>query len=551
MTVSVRTAVQDLAGRELDLLVIGGGITGAGILRDAAMRGLRAALVDQGDFGAGTSSRSSRLIHGGLRYLEHGQMRLVFEALRERSILLRIAPHLVHPLPFVFPVFKGDRVPRWKLALGLGLYGVLAAGGNVPRPRIFGKAGMLALEPNLRVKGLTGGGLYCDAQCDDARLTVATLRSAVGHGALACNYAKVVGLISESGRITGVELTDRATERRNDGTTEGPSAAVPSVLPTFRHSVKARIVVNATGPWVDRLRLMEDPNARPLLRPTSGAHIVVRRSRLGHTHAITCLSPIDGRVMFILPWGDQSYVGTTDTDYTGDPAQVHATPEDITYLLRSANSVFPHARLDEHDVISSWAGVRALIDGHTAGPASSVSREHKIVTGPGGMITVAGGKLTTYRRMAGEVVDLVTEGRKDGKTEGTATEGRSVVPSFRHSVSTDTEPLPGGESPTFDPFRTAGAELGLPPATVEHLIRTFGTETAAVYNLIRTDRRLREPIHPEHPAIAAEVVQIIRREMVVTAEDVLARRLRLSTETSDSGQAALAYVRSLLEQENP
>ena len=189
MTVSVRTAVQDLAGRELDLLVIGGGITGAGILRDAVMRGLRAALVDQGDFGAGTSSRSSRLIHGGLRYLEHGQLRLVFEALRERSILLRIAPHLVHPLPFAFPVFKGDRVPRSKLALGLGLYGVLASGGNVPRPRIFGKAGMLALEPNLRVKGLVGGGLYYDAQCDDARLTIATVRSAVSHGALACSYA--------------------------------------------------------------------------------------------------------------------------------------------------------------------------------------------------------------------------------------------------------------------------------------------------------------------------------------------------------------------------
>ena len=523
MTVSVRTAVQDLAGRELDLLVIGGGITGAGILRDAAMRGLRAALVDQGDFGAGTSSRSSRLIHGGLRYLEHGQMRLVFEALRERAILLRIAPHLVHPLPFAFPTFKGDRVPRWKLALGLGLYGVLAAGGNVPRPRMFGKAGMLALEPNLRVKGLTGGGVYYDAQCDDARLVIGNLRSAISHGALACNYAAVTSLITENGRIVGVQLT----EGRKDGKTERPSDAVRSVIPSFRHSVKARIVVNATGPWVDELRRMEDPEARPLLRPTSGAHIVVRRSRLGHAHAITCTSPIDGRVMFILPWGDLSYVGTTDTDYSGDPAQVQATRDDITYLLRSANSVFPHARLDEHDVISTWAGVRALIDGHSTEPASSVSREHAIVTGPGGMITVAGGKLTTYRRMAAEVVDQVI-----GAGHGPA--------------HTDTEPLPGGESPTFDPFRTAGAELSLPPATVEHLIRTFGTETAAIYNLIRADRKLREPIHPEHPAIAAEVVQIARREMVVYPDDVLARRLRLTTETSDAGHAAVSHVERLM-----
>ena len=518
MTVSVRTAVQDLAGRELDLLVIGGGITGAGILRDAAMRGLRAALVDQGDFGAGTSSRSSRLIHGGLRYLEHGQMRLVFEALRERSILLRIAPHLVHPLPFAFPAFKGDRVPRWKLAVGLGLYGVLAAGGNVPRPRIFGKAGMLGLEPNLRVKGLTGGGLYYDAQCDDARLVIGTLRSAIAHGAHACNYARVTALVTENGRVAGVDLVGEVGQVAQ---------------------VRAKTVVNATGPWTDQLRKMEDPAAEPLLRLTQGSHIVARRSRLGHTRAITCLSPIDGRVMFILPWGDLSYIGTTDTDYTGDPAQVHPTREDITYLLRSANSVFPHARLDEHDVVASWAGVRALIDGHSAGPASSVSREHKVVTGSGGMISVAGGKLTTYRRMAAEVVDLVLADRRLG--------GSAETPDSTHaSAGTDTEPLPGGESATFEPFQTAGAELGLPPATVEHLIRTFGTETAAVYNLIRGDRKLRQQIHPEHPAIAAEVVQIVRREMVVYPEDVLTRRLRLATETSDGGKAALNRVAALM-----
>jgi glycerol-3-phosphate dehydrogenase len=557
MTVSVRTAVEDLAGREFDLLVIGGGITGAGILRDAAMRGLRAALVDQGDFGAGTSSRSSRLIHGGLRYLEHGQMRLVFEALRERAILLRIAPHLVHPLPFAFPLHKGDRVARWKLALGLGLYGVLAAGGNVPRPRIFGKAGMLALEPNLRVKGLVGGGLYYDAQCDDARLTVATVRSAVGHGAVACSYARVDSLIIEDGRVVGARLTEgrkdgtterTATEGRNDGMTDGTArpgdVPSPSVVPSVRLSVHAKVVVNATGPWTDSLRIMEDSNAAPLLRLTSGAHVVVRRSRLGHTRAITCLSPIDGRVMFILPWGDLSYVGTTDTDYSGDPAAVHATPEDITYLLRSANSVFPHARLEAGDVISSWAGVRALLDGHGDKPASSVSREHRILTGPGGMITVAGGKLTTYRKMAAEVVDLVEESRRQSKAVEagpTSTDFDPLRPS-----STDTEPLPGGESATFDPFRATGTELGLSPATIEHLIRTFGTETAAVYNLVRGDRRLREPVHPEHPAIAAEVVQIIRREMVTTAEDILARRLRLTSETSDGGAGAIERVKYLM-----
>jgi glycerol-3-phosphate dehydrogenase len=513
MTVSVRTAVQDLAGRELDLLVIGGGITGAGILRDAVMRGLRAALVDQGDFGAGTSSRSSRLIHGGLRYLEHGQLRLVFEALRERSILLRIAPHLVHPLPFAFPVFKGDRVPRLKLALGLGLYGVLASGGNVPRPRIFGKAGMLALEPNLRVKGLTGGGLYYDAQCDDARLVIGTLRSAIAHGAHACNYARVTALVTENGRVTGVDLVGEVGQVAQIG---------------------AKTVVNATGPWTDQLRRMEDSSAEPLLRMTAGAHIVVRRSRLGHTRAITCLSPIDGRVMFILPWGDLSYVGTTDTDYTGDPAQVHATQDDITYLLRSANSVFPHARLDTQDVIASWAGVRALIDGHSSGPASSVSREHKIVKGPGGMISVAGGKLTTYRRMAAEVVDLVEAGRRGSKE---VEERRSL---------TATEPLPGGESSTFEPFRSAGAELGLPPATVEHLIRTFGTETAA--GLQPDPGRSETP--GSNPSGASGDCSRGGADRSPGTGGVsrgrAARRLRLATETSDGGAAALERVKSLM-----
>ncbi len=537
MTASVRTVVGDLAARELDLLVIGGGITGAGILRDAAMRGLRVALVDQGDFGAGTSSRSSRLIHGGLRYLEHRQWRLVFEALRERAILLRIAPHLVHPLPFAFPLYRGDRVPRWKLALGLGLYGVLAAGGNVPRPRIFGKAGMLALEPNLRVRGLVGGGHYFDAQCDDSRLVIATIRSALAHGALACNYVGVVSLVSENGRIVGARVTGRRANGQTGGTT-GEDLPV---------ELRARVVVNATGAWADAVRRMEDPNAAPLLRLTSGAHIMVRRARIGHTRAITCLSPIDGRVMFILPWGDLSYVGTTDTDYAGDPAAVRATPDDITYLVRSANSVFPHARLDVADVISSWAGVRALLDGDATIPASSVSREHKIVRGPGGMITVAGGKLTTHRRMAAEVVDLVWAVCRPERSEGPPT-GDPIV---EGGATTDTGPLPGGESQTLEPFQRTGVELGLPAATIEHLIRTFGTETAAVYNIVRLDRKLRQQIHPEHPAIAAEVVQIIRREMVVTAEDVLARRLHLTTETSDGGRAAVPLVSELLAREVP
>ena len=518
MVTSVRATMADLATRELDLLVIGGGITGAGVLRDAAMRGLRVALVEQGDFGAGTSSRSSRLIHGGLRYLEHRHWRLVFEALRERTILLRIAPHLVRPLGFVVPVHRGDRIPRWKLAAGLGLYGLFAAGGNVPRPRMFGKAGLLALEPNLKVRGLQGGGLYYDAQCDDARLVVATIRSAIAHGGHASNYARVTGLVLGGGQVVGANVTDEL---------QGDTA-----------TIRARAVINATGPWTDAVRRMEDPSAPPVLRLTSGVHVVVRRAQVGHTHGITFTSPMDGRVMFVLPWGDLSYIGTTDVDYAGPPGEVRSTPDEVRYLLRSANALFPHAHLGEEDVISSWAGVRPLLAGEPGTAASAVSREHRVLRGPAGMITVAGGKLTTYRQMAAEAVNAALRSLPFG---GPA--------QSRGTTTTDTEPLPGGESRTWEPFVQAGVDLGFPVETVAHLLRLFGTETAAVYNLVREDQALRAPIHPDHPAVGAEVVHCARRELAVRVDDILSRRLHLTTETADHGRAAAGRVAELMGRE--
>jgi glycerol-3-phosphate dehydrogenase len=515
---SLRAALSDLATRELDLLVIGGGITGAGILRDAAMRGLSVGLVEQGDFAAGTSSRSSRLIHGGLRYLEHYQWRLVFEALRERAVLLRIAPHLVRPITFVVPAYRGDRIPRWKLAAGLGVYGLLAIGGNVARPRMFGKAGLLILEPGLRVRGLRGGGLYHDAQCDDARLVIATLRSGLAHGGRATNYARVTGLVSEGGKVVGVEAHD--------------------LLTGDRATIRARAVINATGPWVDTLRRMEDPGVPALLRLSSGAHVVVPRDRLGHTNAITFTSSVDGRVMFILPWGSLSYIGTTETDFTRSPEQVTASQEEVRYLLRSANALFPQAHLGEEDVLATWAGVRPLLAGHPNVPAGAVSREHRIVRGSQGMITVAGGKLTTYRRMAAETVAVALSGFPP-----------DAAARHREAPPTDWEPLPGGESAVLDPFIQTGLDLGLPPATVERLVRRYGTETAAVYNLIREDRRLLQPIHPDHMAIGAEVVQVTRRELAVRVEDVLDRRIHLGTETGDGGRAAAPAVAALMGRE--
>jgi glycerol-3-phosphate dehydrogenase len=479
------------------------------------MRGLSTILVEQHDLAFGTSSRSSRLIHGGLRYLEEGDLKLVFEALGERKVLLTIAPHLVRPLPFIFPVHRGDRVPLWKIWAGIWLYDLLATFRNVERHRFLGKRALLQLEPMLRERGLKGGARYYDAQCDDARLAIATIRSAIRHGARVANYVLVEELLKADGRVRGVRVRDRLS---------GATAVIQS-----------QVVVNATGPWCDSLRRLEDASVRPLLRPTKGVHVMVRRERLGHEAAVTLTSPIDGRVMFVLPWGDFSYIGTTDTDTDEGPDEVRATPEDVVYLLRSANAAFPNARLDERDVLATWAGLRPLIAPPDQVGASQIPREHVIVTGSGGMITIAGGKLTTYRTMAAELVDHVTRVLHD-------LDGRPCPP----RPPTDTEPLPGGEVSDLEPLGQPGLELGLPIATVDHVVRTFGTECAAVFNLVRERRELARPLSDHHPAIEAEVIQVARRELARLVEDVLVRRLHLYYETPDRGVSAARRTAELL-----
>jgi glycerol-3-phosphate dehydrogenase len=484
------------------------------VARDAAMRGLRTVVVDQADLGAGTSSRSSRLIHGGLRYLETGDLRLVLEANRERRILLQIAPHLVWPLAFIFPLHRGDRISRWRLAAGMWAYDALALFRNVRLHRMLGKRAMLEAEPMLRERGLLGGARFYDAQCDDARLVVATARSAIHHGALVANYTAVRALERTAGRVVGVELED--------------------VLTGARAVVRAGVVVNASGPWTDRVRWLEDPAAEPMLRPTKGVHVIVDRSRIDHREAIIFTSPIDGRVLFILPWGDQSYIGTTDTDTTEAPDGVTVTEEDIVYLLRSANSRFPNARLAVEDVRGSWAGLRPLLVNR--GAASSRPREHSIVQGPGGMITVAGGKLTTYRSMAAEVVDrAVRELRfRDGR------------PRTAGEANTDEEPLPGGEAADLATFRERGLELGMSPETVEHLLRHYGTESAGICNAAARDRSLLRPLAPPHPAIEAEVPHAVRRELAQRVEDVLVRRTHLYYEHLGRGVEAARRVAELM-----
>ena len=510
--------MEQLALQPADLLIIGGGINGAGIARDAAMRGLRTILVEQNDLASGTSSRSSRLIHGGLRYLEQGELGLVLEANRERRTLQRIAPHLVWPLAFVFPVHRGDRISRWRLAAGMLLYDMLALFRNVRLHRMLGKRGMLEAEPMLRDLGLLGGARYYDAQCDDARLVIASARSAMHNGALVANYMAVVGLERTAGRVVGAQLEDRLTGERG--------------------VVRASVVVNASGPWSDQVRRLEDAGATPLLQPTKGVHVVVDRSRLDNRDAVAFTSPIDGRVMFVLPWGDLAYIGTTDTDTAESPDDLSVTAHDIVYLLRSANARFPSARLGVEDVRATWAGLRPLLLDRDRRLTSSRSREHAIVTGSGGMLTVVGGKLTTYRSMAAEVVDKAMRElrHRDGRP--------------RHAAArTDEEPLPGGETADLSQFRERGLELGIPTVSVDHLLRHYGTEAAGIFNLGGADRRLFRRLLPAHPAIEAEVIHAVRRELAQTVEDVLVRRFHTYYEHIEHGVPAAQRVAELMGEE--
>ena len=509
---SLATRAQNLGAMvrdPVDLLIIGGGINGAAIARDAAMRGIRTAMVDKGDFGWGTSGRSSRLIHGGLRYLEHRDFRLVFEASRERRTLLRIAPHLVWPRSFVFPLYAGGRVPTWKLAAGLWLYDALALFRNVKRHRMLSKRALLRAEPGLRERGLLGGARYFDAHCDDSRLTLATARDAQHHGALVANHARVERLEIADGRVRGATVSDELTGERL--------------------TVRALVVVNATGPWADTLRAWAgDP---PALRLTKGAHVAVPRSRVGNREAVTVISPLDGRVMFVVPWGELTYVGTTDTDFNGSPDAVAPDAGDVLYLLRSANALFPHARLQADDVVSAWAGLRPLLRTADARDPGAVSREHRIVEGAAGLVSVLGGKLTTHRAMAAETVNLVLKrlNRLDGRPASTL-------------CRTDREPLIGGEVHDLDLLVQEAVREGASEGEARRLVRIYGSETVALVRAALADPQLARPLVPGHPATRAQLVHAARREMAATLSDLLIRRLRVFHEVPGHAAAEAAGI---------
>ncbi|HEU5079462.1 MAG TPA: glycerol-3-phosphate dehydrogenase/oxidase [Opitutaceae bacterium] len=370
--------VERLESEAFDVLVLGGGIVGSGVARDAAMRGLRTALVEQYDFASGTSSKSSRLLHGGLRYLEQGRIGLVHEASIEKKTVQKIAPHLALPLGFVFPTYRGQGRPLWQLRIGVKLYDLLCGGRNFQPSRSFSQRETLELLPALRSESLAGSVRYFDALTNDARLVVDTLRSAASHGAAVVNYARFHDA-SRVGNSWSAQIRDTLGDRRFE--------------------VRARTIVNATGPWADHL-----PHSAVKLRLSKGIHLVIDRSRLEVPSAVVVTE--GKRILFILPWGDRVILGTTDTDYREAPESVSVEPADVDYVLRTVNEFFPSIALSERDVISSWAGVRPLIANPDGSP-SDISRAHQIRCPEPAWWDVAGGKLTTYRLMAEQTVDQI------------------------------------------------------------------------------------------------------------------------------------------------
>jgi glycerol-3-phosphate dehydrogenase len=521
-------------GEPFDLVVCGGGITGAGIARDAAQRGLRVALVDKSDFGAGTSSKSSKLVHGGLRYLEHYEFKLVFEGTNERALQMKRAPHLVRPIPFMFPVYRWARPGLKTMDIGLWLYDGLAMFKNRLHKTYRSGKRVRAKEPALGDHGLVGGIEYVDCLTDDARLTLENVLDAKHLGAEVMSYTRVVGFErDERGRIAGVRV-------RRELADTGHAAGEERVLPT-------RVAVVAAGPWTDELLGEGGVDfGHKLLRPTKGVHIVVDVARVPITRAIT-FTTRDRRVVFAIPWVERTVIGTTDTDFHGDPDRVEAELADVTYLCDAANHVFPEAKLGPSDVIATWAGLRPLVapaqeDGVRA---SDVSREHEVFVRDEGVVVIAGGKLTTYRRMAKEVVDRTVEHLHD---RGDAIlDGREIK-----RCRTKHRPLPGarglepkgeaGVRALAESLGARGAALGVDARIAEHLAQSYGVRAMSVLERAQSEPALAARIDPELPYVWAEIDHAVDADLARTIDDVLVRRVPLALRSRGQGLGVLERV---------
>jgi glycerol-3-phosphate dehydrogenase len=505
-------ALEAMQEGELDVLVVGGGITGVGTALDAVTRGLSVALLEQRDFASGTSSRSSKLVHGGLRYLEMLDFGLVREALQERGLLLtRLAPHLVKPVPFLYPLTRRGW-ERPYVGAGLALYDAMAMAGKydmgVPRHRHLFRRQIRRIAPDFKADELAGAIQYFDAQVDDARFVVTIARTAASHGALCVNRTKVVGFLREGERVTGVRAVDLETGREIE--------------------VRARVVVNAAGVWTDEIQEMVGGRGALHVQASKGVHLVVPRDRIRSESGLIMRTSTS--VLFVIPWGRHWIIGTTDTPWDLDRAHPAASRRDIDYLLGQVNTILKEP-LSHEDVEGVYAGLRPLLSGESE-PTSRISREHTVVTPVPGLVIVAGGKLTTYRVMGCDAVDAAAHSL-----------GGAVPGSI-----TDRVPLAGAEGyETRSNQRSALARRsGLHRARIDHLLNRYGGLVDELLDIVAERPELGQPLSGAEDYLAAEVVHAVTHEGARHLDDVLTRRTRISIETFDRGVKAACPAAELM-----
>jgi len=488
--------VNNLRNHIYDVLVIGGGITGAGIALDAQVRGLKTALVEMQDFAAGTSSRSTKLVHGGLRYLKQFEMKMVAEVGKERAIVYENGPHVTTPEWMLLPLHKGGTFGKFTTSFGLRVYDFLAGVKKSEQRKMLSAAQTLAIEPLIKKAGLKGGGYYVEYRTDDARLTIEVMKAAVDKGAIALNYSKVMKLLYEKERVVGALIKDQLTGEE--------------------YEVRAKKVINASGPWVDTIREMDQSKKGKILQLSKGVHLVIDQIRFPLKQAIYFDTP-DGRMVFAIPRDGKTYVGTTDTFYNGDTVNPNITVSDRSYIINAVNYMFPEVNINEKDIESSWAGIRPLIY-EVGKSASEISRKDEIWLSDSGLITIAGGKLTGYRKMAETVTNLIAE--MFHSTEG------KVYP----ACQTKRLPISGGDVGGSEEFNAyisnhigKGIEVGVPKEKAKKLARMYGSNIDQVFELLSANKegadKFQLPLD-----LFAQLVYAIENEMAATPIDFFNRR---------------------------
>ncbi|MEM7345001.1 MAG: glycerol-3-phosphate dehydrogenase/oxidase, partial [Chloroflexota bacterium] len=516
---SIKTRAQNLTRLELetfDILVIGGGIIGAAITNDAISRGYKVALIEQNDFASGASSKSSKLIHGGLRYLANFQFKLMAEACQQRQMLLEQESHLVRPLPFMLPIYQGSQKPLWQIRLAMWIYDRLGqhktAKARWPQHQIWSAAQTVVEEPLLKSQGLIKTARYYDCATDDARFTLNLILKAHRDGAVITNYTQFTDCLEAKNQVVGAQVYDKQQGRQVE--------------------VKAKVVISAVGPWTDKLIKQTNRYNPPWLAPTKGVHVVVPHHRLPCHAALTFDTSKDRRYMFLIPWGTHTIIGTTDTEYADDPSNVAATAADVAYILDATKKAFPTANIDESDLTSTYAGVRPLIHNHTPAQKSYYrSREHKIIEIKPGFFAIAGGKFTTHRIMAQEAVDKIRSRLSPTKSQTKLTTNNTL----HHYTNA-----------SIDQCFNRLTQIDLSPNSIQHLTSRYGADASSILNILAETPILAQPIISDQPVIKAEIIHAIRNEMALHLTDFLDQRTHLIARATNQALDVAQQVADLM-----